>query len=108
MLGPSNRRQPKLASHFGNSRSVEPHTNIFVRYVGYSSDAARSIFAGLGERERELVEGAEEEGGSPFEGVHFRPLGDVGYLMTSFNTPAGTLRALERRVLDCLSARRST
>ena len=65
--------------------------------------------AGLGGREREVVEGVEEEGRGSFEGVHFRTLGDVGYLMTSFNTPAGTVRTLERRVLDCcLSARRST
>ena len=109
LIGPSNRRQPKLSSHFDNFRRVKPHADLFVRCTGYSSNAARTIFAGLGEREREVVEGAEEKGEGSFEGVHFRPLGDVGYLMTSFNTPARTLRALERRVLDCcLSARRST
>jgi hypothetical protein len=43
----------------------------------------------------------EKGGGGPFEGVHFRTLGDVGYLITSLTTPAGTVRALERRVLAC-------
>jgi hypothetical protein len=76
-------------------------------FVGYSSSAAGTILAGLGGPDR--VEGAEEEDGGSFEGVHFRTLGDVGYLITSFNTPAGTVRALERRVLNCcLGSRHST
>lgn len=62
--------------------------------------------AGLGEPER--VEGADKGGADPFEGVHFRTLGDVGYLMTSFNTPGRTVRALEGRVMDrFLSTRHS-
>jgi hypothetical protein len=107
-LGPSLPTLTKLASHFGNFRSAELHADLLRSFVGYSSGAAGTILAGLGEPERD-VEGAETGGGDPFEGVHFRTLGDVGYLMTSFNTPAETVRALERRVLDCCpSGRRST
>ena len=102
--GPSYRCEFKLASHFGNIPSIQPHTELLVCFVGYSSGAAGTVLAGLGER----VGGAEESGGDSFEGVHFRTLGDVGYLMTSFKTPGGTVRALEQRVLDCLSNKHST
>ena len=77
----------------------------FDPYVGYSSGAAGTILAGLGGPEG--MEGTE--GGGSLEGVHFRTLGNVGYLMTSLNTPAVTVRALEQRVLDCcLSGRHPT
>ncbi|KAI0292151.1 onanonoxo-7-onima-8-eninoihtemlysoneda [Russula brevipes] len=71
--------------------------------MGYQSHSAQALLKGLSDAVGEMnLDVTSAPGGVPFS-VHFRTLGDVGYFMTSLNTPPATIRAVEDRIWALLS-----
>ncbi|KIY53797.1 PLP-dependent transferase [Fistulina hepatica ATCC 64428] len=70
---------------------------------GYTSHSAKSAFQALSQvanNDRQPLSPAP--GGAPFD-VHYRTLGNVAYFMTSLNSSASTVRALEDKIWRALS-----
>jgi bifunctional dethiobiotin synthetase / adenosylmethionine---8-amino-7-oxononanoate aminotransferase len=76
------------------------HTKLL---VGYRSSSAQDLLRGLkvGTHDADLLSPAP--GGSPYS-VHFRTLGNVAYFMLSLNTPTETVRSIEDRIWNAVTA----
>lgn len=84
---------------------------------GYQSTASESILrrlrygepsgmaASASDSNSTSAAAAASPTGAPFH-IHARPLGNVVYFMSSLNSPAETLRAVERSVAEALAAER--
>ncbi|KAI0048950.1 PLP-dependent transferase [Auriscalpium vulgare] len=64
--------------------------------AGYQSHSAQTLLKSLN-TSIASEEGTAAPGGAPFS-IHFRTLGNLAYFMTSLNTPAATVRAVEDRI----------
>ena len=71
--------------------------------LGYQSHSAQEILASLTQPVVSGEEASSAPGGAPF-GINFRTLGNVAYFMTSLNTPAETVRAVEDRLWSVLGS----
>ncbi|KAI0315562.1 PLP-dependent transferase [Amylostereum chailletii] len=69
--------------------------------AGYHSHSAQAVLQSLNQAALPSEEASPAPGGAPFS-IHFRTLGNVAYFMTSLNTLAATLRAVEDKVWSIL------
>jgi dethiobiotin synthetase/adenosylmethionine--8-amino-7-oxononanoate aminotransferase len=72
---------------------------------GYRASSSQAFFEGV-QKTLNTHSLQDDVGGSGYVGgpmgLHFRPLGNVAYLMTSLNTPRTTIQALQHAILDSL------
>lgn len=71
---------------------------------GYQASSSQAFLEGVKSALSTLTLRADEESeyvNNPM-GLHFRPLGNVAYLMTSLDTPRSTIQTLQRAILHSL------